>query len=48
LKNKVEVIYCDRFQTFVVRENFFEKDTGKLLVKISDKLKTTGEIMSGR
>jgi len=60
-------IYCDCFQTFVERENFFEKDAGKLLAKMllrvsnvcnsyrdltkiedSDKLKATGEIMSGK
>jgi len=34
LKNKVEVIYCDCFQTFVEGENFFEKDAGKFLAKI--------------
>jgi hypothetical protein len=34
LKNPVAVIDCDCFQTFVERENFFGKDTGKLLVKI--------------
>jgi hypothetical protein len=34
LKNPVAVIYCDCFQTFVVRENFFEKDTDKFLGKI--------------
>lgn len=34
LKNPVAVIYCDCFQTFVVRENFFEKDTDKFLDKI--------------
>jgi hypothetical protein len=34
LKNKVEAIYCDCFQTFVERENFFGKDTGKFLAKI--------------
>ena len=34
MKNPVAVIDCDCFQTFVERENFFGKDTGKLLVKI--------------
>ncbi|PIV55808.1 MAG: hypothetical protein COS15_02960 [Caldiserica bacterium CG02_land_8_20_14_3_00_36_38] len=34
MKNKVEAIYCDCFQTFVVRENFFERDTDKFLAEI--------------
>jgi len=33
LKNPLAVIDCDRFQTFAERENFFEKDAGKLLTK---------------
>jgi hypothetical protein len=33
LKNPVAVIDCDCFQTFVEKENFFGKDTGKLFVK---------------
>ena len=34
MKNKVEVIYCNCSQTFVEKENFFEKDDGKLLAKM--------------
>jgi len=34
LKNPVSVIYCNCFQAFVERENFFGKDTGKFLDKI--------------
>jgi hypothetical protein len=34
LKNPVAVIHCDCFQTFVERENFFEKDTDRFLAKI--------------
>jgi len=38
LKNKVGVTYCDCFQTFVARENFFEKDTDRLFAKISSRV----------
>jgi len=34
LKKEVEVIYCDCFQTFVEKENFFGKDTDRFLAKI--------------
>jgi len=34
LKNKVEVIYCDCFQTFVERENSVGKDTNRFLTEI--------------
>jgi hypothetical protein len=34
LKSPLAVIDCDCFQTFVVRENFFGKDTGKFFAKI--------------
>ena len=33
MKNPLAVIYCDCFQTFVEKENFFGKDAGKLLTK---------------
>lgn len=34
MKNPVAVIYCDCFQTFVEKENFFEKDACKFIVEI--------------
>jgi len=38
LKNSLVVIDCGCFQTFVERENFFGKDTGKFLAKILAKI----------
>jgi hypothetical protein len=34
LQNPLEVTYCDCFQTFVERKNFFGRDTDKLSAKI--------------